>query len=56
MLSFIKVTLVVVSVHSSKTLTKTEFGTRSGVVMLQLYLVMCKNHPVGTGFESMKAS
>ena len=24
--------------------------------MLHLYLVMCKSHPGGTGFEDMKAS
>ena len=24
--------------------------------MLQLDLIMCKNHPGGTGFESMKGS
>jgi len=24
--------------------------------MLQLYLVMCKSHPGGTGFEGMKGS
>jgi hypothetical protein len=24
--------------------------------MLQLYLVMCKSHPSGTGFEGMKVS
>ena len=24
--------------------------------MLQLHLVMCKNHPSGTGFEGMKGS
>ena len=24
--------------------------------MLQLYLVMCKSHPGGTGFEDMKGS
>ena len=26
------------------------------VLMLQLYMVMCKSHPSGTGFESMKGS
>jgi hypothetical protein len=26
------------------------------VLMLQLYMVMCKSHPSGTGFERMKGS